>query len=69
MKPSATTKYTGKLIRQTDKVTYNYCLLNLTLQFFRNYVILSVQVLAKAEGVKLLKVLSTEITVFERDAV
>jgi len=45
-----------------------YCLLNLTLQwrwqFWRNNVILSVQVLVKAVGVKLLKVISTEITVF-----
>ncbi len=41
---------------------------NLTLQwrwqFFRNYVLLSVQVLVKAVGEKLLKVISTEITVF-----
>ena len=44
-----------------------YCLLNLTLQwrwqFWRNNMILSVQVLVKAVGVKLLKVFGTEITV------
>ena len=61
---SATTKCTDKVIRQTiwNYLQY-YCLLNLTLQwrwqFWRN-VILSVQV--KAVGV--LKVISTEITVF-----
>jgi len=45
-----------------------YCLLNLTLQwrwqFWRKDVILSVQVMVKAVGVKLLKVFSTEIMVF-----
>jgi hypothetical protein len=43
-------------------------LLNFTLQwrwqFWRNNVILSVQVLVKAVGVKLLKVISNEIMVF-----
>ena len=60
------------LRKSLDKqTTWNYlqyyCLLNLTLQwhwqFWRN-VIWSVQVLVKAVGVKLLKVFSTEITVF-----
>ena len=61
-------KYTGKVIRQTilNYLQY-YCLLNLTLrwrwQFWQN-LILSVKVLAKTLGVKLLKVIYTEITVF-----
>ena len=65
----ATTKYTGKVIRQ---IIWNYLqyhsLLNWTLQwrwqFWRNNVILSVQVLVKVVGVSLLKVISTGITVF-----
>jgi len=61
------------LAKSLDKQTiWNYlqyyCLLNLTLQwrwqFWRNNVILSVQVLVKAVGVKLLKVIRIEITVF-----
>ena len=50
----------------------NDCLLHLTLQWrwqFRRNVILSVQVLVKAVGVKLHTVISTEIMVLQCDAV
>jgi hypothetical protein len=55
-----------RVCRHVSNAVY-YCLLNQTLQwrwqFLRNNAILSVQVLVKALGVKLLKVISSEITV------
>jgi hypothetical protein len=66
---SATKKCTGKVIRQTNNMISTVLLsnLNLTLQWrwkFGWNVVLSVQVLVKAVGVKLLKVIGTETTAF-----
>ena len=65
---SATTKCTGKVIRQSINLKLRTVLLFVELkwhwQFWRNNMILSVQVLVKVVGVKLLKVFNVEITVF-----
>jgi energy-converting hydrogenase Eha subunit E len=67
---SAATKCTGKAIRQSINLKLPTVLLfveynsTMALAILTQQVILSVQVFVKAVGVKLLKLFSTEITVF-----
>ena len=66
---SVTATCTGKVIRQTNNLNLSTVLLfvefntTMALAVLTNNVIFSVQVLVKAMGVKLLKVIRTEITV------
>ena len=66
---SATTRCTGKVIRETNNLKLPTILLfvafnpTVALGIVTQHVILSVQVLVKVVGVKPLKVINTEITV------